>query len=266
LLISSIQNDEDVAYGTKFSGVSSDLPEEVTRFDVKPASEVPSPFKQLENGIDPLAVECNSNLVFMHKFENSKPACVTLQTAQKLVERNWGWIITVSYRNCNSEPCDATPYPERHVSESIIFDFSNSTTANPFGIKAQVIYDYDHYVMKGSFKDFQINLTSQKGVQFVSYEVCDGSSCMKDKLNILNVLMEKTQTKEPPNYNGLGGFITRPSIITRSPIDWNVGDTVHIVVRVYSVRLTVEEGLVGYPDGIVTLDLGKSQIVSLLKS
>src|SRR5437899_443591 len=96
------QNIAIMAQTENFTGITRNLPEEITRYEVKPSSQVPSPLKQVETGIKSLAVECSDNFVFMQKFENSKPACVSLQTAQKLAERKWGWIISVTYNGCNA--------------------------------------------------------------------------------------------------------------------------------------------------------------------
>ncbi|MDE1770425.1 MAG: hypothetical protein KGI28_07745 [Thaumarchaeota archaeon] len=50
-----------------------------------------SPLKQFKSGIKAEDVKCGSNLHLIIKAEDNSPACVKPQTAQKLVERGWGW-------------------------------------------------------------------------------------------------------------------------------------------------------------------------------
>lgn len=52
-----------------------------------------SPLKQFKSGIAAKDVKCNGDLQLIFKFEDSSPACVTKQTAQKLVERWWGMYV-----------------------------------------------------------------------------------------------------------------------------------------------------------------------------
>ena len=49
-----------------------------------------SPLKQFRSGIVANDVKCNQDLQLVIKSEDGSPACVKLQTAQKLVERGWG--------------------------------------------------------------------------------------------------------------------------------------------------------------------------------
>ncbi len=53
-------------------------------------SMIDSPRKQMANGIKIENVECNSGLILIKKFSGSA-ACVTMSTADKLVERGWGY-------------------------------------------------------------------------------------------------------------------------------------------------------------------------------
>ncbi len=46
------------------------------------------PLKQVAQGIDPVEVTCNLELVLIIKY-NGSPACVKPETAMKLVERGW---------------------------------------------------------------------------------------------------------------------------------------------------------------------------------
>ena len=48
-----------------------------------------SPLKQFRSGISATSIQCKQGLALMIKESNEHPACVTQQTAQKLVERGW---------------------------------------------------------------------------------------------------------------------------------------------------------------------------------
>ena len=48
-----------------------------------------SPLKQHHNGVQPNEILCKENLILVLKIDNS-PACASPETAQKLIEREWG--------------------------------------------------------------------------------------------------------------------------------------------------------------------------------
>jgi hypothetical protein len=50
-----------------------------------------SPLKQFKSGIPINDVKCNQGLKLIFKSEDSSPACVKPDTAQKLIERGWAW-------------------------------------------------------------------------------------------------------------------------------------------------------------------------------
>ena len=50
-----------------------------------------SPLKQFKSGVNPYSVNCRQDFLLVIKSEDNSPACVKPQTAQKLVERGWGW-------------------------------------------------------------------------------------------------------------------------------------------------------------------------------
>ncbi len=56
----------------------------------KPVVILP-PLKQFSSGIAANDVKCQQDLQLVIKSEDGSPACVTQQTAQKFVERGWGW-------------------------------------------------------------------------------------------------------------------------------------------------------------------------------
>lgn len=66
----------------------------VAKFSVKSDVISPdhmSPLKQFKSGIAANDVKCVQGFQLVIKSEDNSPACVKLQTAQKLVERGWGW-------------------------------------------------------------------------------------------------------------------------------------------------------------------------------
>ena len=66
-------------------------------FDSKSSPKSPvlvSPLRQFKWGILQENIQCQTNLILMFKTEDGSPACVKPQTAQKLVERGWGMLIS----------------------------------------------------------------------------------------------------------------------------------------------------------------------------
>jgi len=52
--------------------------------------EKPTLKEQMKNAIPAHSVMCNNDFVLLLKWTSNKSACVSSQTAEKLVERNWG--------------------------------------------------------------------------------------------------------------------------------------------------------------------------------
>ncbi|HYL65792.1 MAG TPA: hypothetical protein VEU72_01410 [Nitrosopumilaceae archaeon] len=50
-----------------------------------------SPLQQFKSGIAANDIKCDNNFQLVIKSEDGSPACVKAQTAQKFVERGWGW-------------------------------------------------------------------------------------------------------------------------------------------------------------------------------
>ncbi|HKU33482.1 MAG TPA: hypothetical protein VJR22_06525 [Candidatus Nitrosotalea sp.] len=68
---------------------------------------VSSPLKQFKSGIAANKIQCNTNLVLIFKLEDGSPACVTTNTAQKLMERGWTREVATSNLDVNSS-CNGT--------------------------------------------------------------------------------------------------------------------------------------------------------------
>jgi hypothetical protein len=65
------------------------LSDYLVTFAISKSSILSSPLKQFNSGINPNDVKCNSGFQLIIKAKDGSPACVTPQTAQKLVERGW---------------------------------------------------------------------------------------------------------------------------------------------------------------------------------
>jgi len=57
---------------------------------IKSLKEKPSIVEQMRNEIPAHSVMCNNDFVLLLKWTSNRSACVSPQTAEKLVERNWG--------------------------------------------------------------------------------------------------------------------------------------------------------------------------------
>ena len=79
------------------------IPEEFSSKDVMSRFEYNmSPLKQIKNGVEPWMIQCNDGLTLLLKpAEFTKPACVTGDTANKLIERHWS--ISVSRGESENE-------------------------------------------------------------------------------------------------------------------------------------------------------------------
>ena len=55
-------------------------------------SQVPPPKQQIKSGVKPIDVTCKEGLELIFKSSDNSPACVKLETKEKLIERGWGTI------------------------------------------------------------------------------------------------------------------------------------------------------------------------------
>lgn len=139
-------------------------------------------------------------------------------------------------------------------------DLLHSTTENPLGIKAQVTLEPDTAISCIQKCDIpptpHLVLSSEKGAQFVGYQVCDGISCKKDNLdNSLYVHLEQV----PQNYSGAAGL--EAGHINLGDLSWNLGDTVHVIVKAFPVTLQPNDIVTRELEKTMTVDLGQSKII-----
>jgi len=71
--------------------VAEELPAEAQWLQVPVPESTKPPLKQIAQGIQPEAVICNEELYLIIKHNNF-PACVKLETLEKLEQRGWGVI------------------------------------------------------------------------------------------------------------------------------------------------------------------------------
>lgn len=144
-------------------------------------------------------------------------------------------------------------------------DLLHSTTENPLGINAKVIMEQDTLISCIKKCDIpptpHLVLSSEKGAQFVGYQVCDGISCKKDTLdNSLYVHLEQV----PQNYSGTTGF--EAGHINLGNLPWQVGNMVHVVVKAFPVTMQQNGTVIREQEKIVTVDLGESKIAGNSKT
>ena len=144
--------------------------------------------------------------------------------------------------------------------EAVNLDLSNSTTENPLGIKAQIVMEVDRGIMCPTKCVIpptpHLVLTSEKGAQFVGYQVCNGTLCKKDKLD--NSLYAHL-AQVPQNYSGTVWL--EASHINLGNLPWSVGDRVHILVKAFPVTLQTNNVVIREPEKTMVIDLGESKII-----
>ncbi|MDE1766773.1 MAG: PD40 domain-containing protein [Thaumarchaeota archaeon] len=155
----------------------------------------------------------------------------------------------------------AMPGTYQHA-ESNALDLSGPTTDNPLGITASVVVEQDTSMMcpvKCTISPTpHLVLRSHSGAEFVGYRVCDGGSCKTGRLSdSINASLESI----PQNYSGPTGLT--PSDINLGDLPWQVGDTVHVIVKAFPVALQPNDILVRQPERTAVVDLGESKITGL---
>jgi len=136
------------------------------------------------------------------------------------------------------------------------YDFAPSTTDNPFGVRAELVYVKDLKISCpiqpcGPLNAYMFRYNSQKPVQLVSYNICGGVFCIK---------------REGFGSYGIGGNETHRTWgggQTVGDIPWKVGDTVNIRVKVKPVEI-LENGKVMPKDEMFFIDVGKSKITETI--
>lgn len=146
-----------------------------------------SPLQQFKSGILAKDVKCKQDLLLMIKTENNFPACVTPDTAQKLVERGWGMIIKPvtqqtpevtpipnSFEGCN------TSYPQIFTGIAVLYMPLNSTgkicvqysNSNPPTTVGMGIFEANHIFEKPKNITFwPVNQTISTGNSTIVYTI-----------------------------------------------------------------------------------------------
>jgi hypothetical protein len=153
----------------------------------------------------PKVSTCNDGLVHIIKKEDNSPACVTHETAQKLIDR--GWAISMSQPN----------------------QVTDVKTNDPFGITALIIYHPSLGCLgpPGNAtgggcppNNFYLKINSNSTAYLMGYNICDDNSCAKN--NDLSILLP-INTILNPNYQSIGLPVN---------LQWKNGDTVNIQLEV----------------------------------
>lgn len=95
-------------------------------------SSILSPLKQFKSGISANDVKCEQGLQLVIKAKDGSPTCVRPQTAQKLVERGWGWAM---------QPIDSL----KPLLPNRITGFENDTGTVTFGNRTYY-FETPHYI------------------------------------------------------------------------------------------------------------------------
>lgn len=182
-----------------------------------------SPLEQFKSGIQASKVVCDQGFQLIFKRDDTSPACVKLDTAQKLFERGWGFMRGVQA----FLPLGNTA--------------NTKTSNNPLGITTLVIYHPFLGCLSSNCapNNFYLQINSNSTAYLTGYDICDKYLCVtNDTLSVLLPL----HTILNPNYASIG---------LPANLKWNDGDTVTIKLNVSST--SNETGLL--------VDLGNSTIV-----
>lgn len=145
------------------------------------------------------------------------------------------------------------------------YDFSTYRKDNPLGIEANVICNYNPYLMClqlpcHASDIFQLNFTSKEGSELIAYNICDGILCTK-KEGFENHVINVHPKIVGINFGGVTAYTADPIILGDLP--WKVGDTVNIRLKVIPVTIPDNGSLIRYPEKIMFVDLGESKIIAV---
>jgi hypothetical protein len=145
------------------------------------------------------------------------------------------------------------------------YDFSAFTKDNPLGIEANVIYNYNPYLMCPFLpchpsETFQLNFTSKEGSELISYNICDGIFCIK-KDSFENHIINAHAQITGVSFGRTTAYKASPVML--GDLSWKVGDTVNIRVKVMPVTVLDNGSLIRYPEKIMFVDLGESKIIEV---
>ncbi|MGI0073402.1 MAG: hypothetical protein ACREA3_06295 [Nitrosotalea sp.] len=145
------------------------------------------------------------------------------------------------------------------------YDFSTYTKDNPLGFEANVIYNYNPYLMCPQLpchasNTFQLNFTSIEGSELIAYNICDGIFCTK-KEGFDNHVIYVHPKIAGINFGSVPAYNAGPVMLGDLP--WKVGDTVNIRIKVMPVTILDNGSLIHYPEKTMFVDLGKSKIIEV---
>ncbi len=145
------------------------------------------------------------------------------------------------------------------------YDFSTYTKDNPLGIQANVIYNFNPYLMCPQLpchasNTFQLNFTSKEGSELIAYNICDGMFCIK-KEGFENHIISVHPKIAGINFGEASAYQSGPVMLGN--VTWKVNDTVNIRIKAIPVTLLDNGSLIYYPENMMLVDLGESKIVEV---
>lgn len=143
---------------------------------------------------------------------------------------------------------------------AIPYDFTPSTKENPYGIAARVLvqptYPPSLSQQKNPIEQQDVlwfRYTSQEPIRMLGYNICNGISCINNEIESYSQHHSKNSDK-PQKW--AGG--------TLGDLPWNVGDTVHIRVKMQPVMISEDGAITPLLDQIFFIDLGESKIIKVV--
>jgi hypothetical protein len=143
--------------------------------------------------------------------------------------------------------------------DAIYYDFTPSTKENPYGVAARVLIQPTYHSSLSQQKNpiepqdtLWFRYTSQEPIRIMGYNICNGILCINNK-------SEGYSQHNPKNFDKpqkwAGG--------TLGDLPWNVGDTVHIRVKIQPVMISEDGAISTLDDHVLFVDLGKSKILKV---
>ena len=166
---------------------------------VQTTPAIPSPLEQFRSGTFIHDIKCRQDFQLIMKSEDGTPACVTLDTANILLER--GWAESLTSRNTQT---------------------TDTKSHDPFGITALVIYHPSLGCLSTGCpqNNFYMKINSNSTAYLLGYNICDGDSCAKS--NDLTVLLPINSGLKP-NYQMIGLPVN---------LQWKDGDMTNIQLEI----------------------------------
>jgi hypothetical protein len=134
-----------------------------TVYSLGPDFGLPSPLKQFKSGVKPTDITCQVYLQLIFKTVDGSPACVTLQTAKKLDQRNWGTYVTV-----NSIKTRTT---DNHTKNQISYE--NGMNGTISGVVSVYVYGGPTMSSPNHSAHYEVDVYANDGITIVGRSISD---------------------------------------------------------------------------------------------